>query len=71
MVTVDSATVMRLMRQKQLGTYELARRAGVTASTLLRVLEGRTPTKIMTVFKIATALGVDHKDLILGLTTEK
>lgn len=64
MVTVDSAAVMRLMRQKQLGTYALARRAGVTASTLLRVLEGRTPTKIMTVFKIGEALGVNYNDLI-------
>ena len=69
MVTVDSAAVMRLMCQKQLGTYELARRAGVTAATLRRVLEGITPTKIMTIFKIASALDVNHNELITGYTT--
>lgn len=69
MVTVDSAAVMRLMCQKQLGTYELARRAGVTAATLRRVLEGITPTKIMTIFKISEALGVNHNDLITSRET--
>lgn len=71
MVTVDSASIMKLMIRKNIGTYELAHRAGVTAATLLRVLEGQKLTKIMTVFKIAQALNVDHKDLIEELATDK
>lgn len=64
MVIVDSAAVMRLMRQKQWGTYELAKRAGIRAATLLRALEGRSPTQIMTVFKLGEALDVNYNDLI-------
>lgn len=71
MVFVDSAEIMRLMIRKKLGTYELARRADVKSVTVQRVLEGRFPTKIMTIFKIASALGVDHNELITGYTTEK
>ena len=48
MVFVDSAAIMRLMIRKNIGTYELARRAGVRAKTVKDTLEGKTPTKIMT-----------------------
>lgn len=71
MVVADSAEIMRLMRLKQLGTYELARRAGISATTLLRVMEQRVPTQIMTIFRLAEALGVHHEDLIIDLTAKK
>ena len=69
MVFVDSAAIMRLMIRKNIGTYELARRAGVRAKTVKDTLEGKTPTKIMTLFKIASALDVNHNELITGYTT--
>lgn len=65
MVTINPVTVMRLMRQRHLQHYELAKRADITPATLLRVLEGRTPATIMTAFKLSEALGVSHNDLII------
>lgn len=65
---VDSAEIMRLMIRKNIGTYELARRAGTTALSVRNALEGQKPTKIMTLYKIASALGVDHNNLIRGYT---
>ena len=64
MVWADSAQILELMQCSSLGTYELAAKAGIAADTLLRVLEGFTPTRIRTIHKIATALGVDHRILI-------
>ncbi len=65
MFVADSAQIMRLMQKKNLGMYELARKAGITAATLLRTIERTSPTKIMTIFKIAEALGVDYNSLIV------
>jgi transcriptional regulator with XRE-family HTH domain len=62
---VDAAKLTRFREEQVLSQRELARTAGVTHATVWRLENGFDRARPLTVRKLAEALGVEPKELIL------
>ena len=64
MLILDRLALLSLLVERQQSPVNLARRIGVSASTIARLLERDRPVRIATLGKIAAALDVDYKKLL-------
>lgn len=62
---VDVEKLKRLREEQVLSQRELARMAGVTHATVWRLENGFTEAQAKTIRKLARALGVQAKELVM------
>lgn len=62
---MDVFKVKTLMAKQGLTTQELSKRAGVAYNVIYLALKGRKKTTLVSIGKIAAALGVDVTEIML------
>ena len=62
---MDVFKVKALMAEQGLTTQELSKRAGVAYNVIYLALKGRKKTTLVSIGKIAAALGVDVTEIML------
>lgn len=61
---VDGSRLRQLRRQRALSQQDLERMTGVVQSTISRLEANQRPARLSTVRKLASALGVEPKELM-------
>lgn len=67
-VQIDGARLRQLRRERALSQQALERMTGVTQSTISNLEQGNRPARLITVRKLAEALGAEPKELIQEAT---
>jgi transcriptional regulator with XRE-family HTH domain len=70
-MNVDGQRVKALRRRRVMERKELAKRAGISYSTLAQIERNARNVRAETVRKVASALGVDPEDLVRSETYEE
>jgi transcriptional regulator with XRE-family HTH domain len=63
---VDGQRIRELRVQRALSLRALGERSGVTFATINNLENGRRPARLVTIRKLAEALGVEPRDLMKG-----
>jgi transcriptional regulator with XRE-family HTH domain len=62
-VKIDGAKLRQLRRERALSQQKLGRMTGIAQSTISNLELGNRPARLVSVRKLAEALGVEPKDL--------
>jgi transcriptional regulator with XRE-family HTH domain len=63
-VKIDGAKLRQLRRERALSQQKLGRMTGIAQSTISNLELGNRPARLVSVRKLAEALGVEPKDLL-------
>jgi transcriptional regulator with XRE-family HTH domain len=63
---VDGQRIRELRVQRALSLRALGERSGVTFATINNLENGRRPARLVTIRKLAEALGVEPRELMKG-----
>lgn len=63
MITIDNQKIAKKRAEKGFTLRELSLKSGVSANSLSKIETGKTVPRILTISKIAKALGIDIEDL--------